>query len=94
MHPLPVQRLGMLGANVRKGKGYSRCTCEAQGGTPSPQSLLGYGHGHGHGHCRPFGRGLPGLVEAGFYVSGLHAKMGEKNQKIEEKVRKELVSRG
>lgn len=82
----------MLGANVRKGKAYSRCTCGVEGGTPRPQSLLGYGHGHGH--CRPFGRGLPGLVEAGFSVSGLHAKMGEKNQKTEEKVRKELVSRG
>ena len=39
-------------------------------------------------------RGWPGLVEAGFYVSGLHAKMGEKNQNTEEKVSKELVSRG
>ena len=82
----------MLAANVRKGKAYSRCTCEAEGATPSPRSLLG--SGHGHGRCRPFGRGWPGLVEAGFYVSGLHAKMGEKNQNTEEKVSKELVSRG
>lgn len=43
--PLPVQRLRMLGANVRKSKAYSCYTCKAQGGTPSPQSLLGYGHG-------------------------------------------------
>lgn len=57
-------------------------------GRPSPQSLPG--HSHGHGPCRPLGRGLLNLVEAGFYVSGVDAKVGDKQQKNKEKSKKRV----